>query len=303
MIKSILITGANTGIGKETARQLALKGVGKIYLGCRNLEKAHSAKVDLENSTNKKVFEIIKIDVSNLDSVRDAILAFPEPIDALVLNAGSVVGPTFNDITKDGVTKSFASNVLGNVVLTEELIHANKLTSVVIFSGSEVARGVKEMGVKQPELKSSSIDEFTKIATGKFHATNSDPSISAGYMKYIGALWISSLARRHKDIRFITMSPGATYGTEIMKHIPSGKKLFYSAMFKILSLFGKSHGVEKGAKRYIDGIFDDTFKSGVFYGSKKGTAGPVADQSIHFSDLGNKRIQDNAYEAIHGFIK
>lgn len=303
MIKSILITGANAGIGKETARQLALAGVGKIFLGCRNEVKAQAAKTELEMSTGKSVFEVLIIDVSNLDSVRAAIDALPGPVEGLVMNAGGVVGPKFNEITKDGVTQTFALNVLGHVVLAEGLIAANKLSNVVIYAGSEVARGVKEMGVKQPELKSSSKDEFVSIADGTFHAVEADPSIAAAYMKYLGTLWMSSLSRKNKDIRFVTISPGATYGTEVMKHIPFGKRLFYTFMFKILALFGKSHGVDKAAKRYIDGILDKSFKSGVFYGSKKGTAGPLSDQVSFFPDLGNELIQDNAYEAIHGFIK
>jgi len=58
--KSILITGANGGLGKESARQLALiKGTEKIYLACRNLDKAQDAKRSLENSTGKKIFEIV----------------------------------------------------------------------------------------------------------------------------------------------------------------------------------------------------------------------------------------------------
>ena len=57
MIKSILITGANGGLGKECARQLALQdGIEKIYLGCRNEEKAKAAKQDLEESTGQISF-------------------------------------------------------------------------------------------------------------------------------------------------------------------------------------------------------------------------------------------------------
>jgi len=91
MVKSVLITGANGGLGKECARQLALLDeTEKIYLGCRNEEKAKAAKQSLEESTGKSIFEIVLVDVSNLDSVRSAVKSLNDPIDALVMNAGGV---------------------------------------------------------------------------------------------------------------------------------------------------------------------------------------------------------------------
>ena len=74
MNESILITGANAGLGKETARQLALKKeTKKIILFCRNQAKAEAAKKDLEEQTGKRIFEIIIGDVSDANSVRKAI--------------------------------------------------------------------------------------------------------------------------------------------------------------------------------------------------------------------------------------
>ncbi|MEQ8325347.1 MAG: SDR family NAD(P)-dependent oxidoreductase [Cytophagales bacterium] len=303
MIKSVLITGANAGIGKETARQLALEGVEKIFLGCRNEAKAKAAKAELENSTGKSVFEILKIDVSNLDSVRAAIEALPEPVEGLLMNAGGMGGVNFNGITKDGVTQIFAVNVIGHVVLAEGLIAAKKLTKVAIYAGSEAARGVKAMKMEAPRLKTSSVDEFASIADSSFHGDITDPNIAYGPIKYMGALWMSSLARKNKEIRFVTMSPGATYGTEGMNHIPFMKRMVFTVMFKMLALSGNSHSVKKGAKRHVDGLLDESFKSGVFYGSESGTAGPLADQSTLFPNLNNEQFQDNAYEAIHRFIK
>ncbi len=59
-----------------------------------------------------------------------------------------------------------------------------------------------------------------------------------------------------------------------------------------------------GAKRYVDGITEDSFKTGVFYASKSGKAvGAVIDQSTILPCLNNTTFQDNANEAIHTFIK
>jgi len=64
------------------------------------------------------------------------------------------------------------------------------------------------------------------------------------------------------------------------------------------------HGLEVGAKRFVDGISDERYKSGVFYASKEGKlSGDMVDQSTFFTSLKNTSLQDNAHEAIHRFIK
>ncbi len=93
MNKSILITGANGGLGKESARQLAmLKETERIYLACRNQSKAKEAKQSLESSTGRSIFEIVIMDVSEPDSVRSAVAGLNEPVDALIMNAGGMGG-------------------------------------------------------------------------------------------------------------------------------------------------------------------------------------------------------------------
>jgi NAD(P)-dependent dehydrogenase (short-subunit alcohol dehydrogenase family) len=196
-MKKALVTGANVGLGKECARQLAsIEGIEKIYLGCRNQEKAEAAKADLETSTGKQIYEVVIIDTSDLPSVRKAVASL-EAIDGLVMNAG---GGFPLDLTSDGVTQSFAVNVLGHVVLTESLIEAGKLSGSVVYSSSEMVRGVSEMGMQQVKLNDSSVEEFKTVADGNFikNIKSKDHKMdSYGVIKYMGTLWMSYMARKH----------------------------------------------------------------------------------------------------------
>ncbi len=306
MNKVILITGANGGIGKETARQLALKNeTEKIYLACRNETKAQAAKVDLETKTGCSIFEIVIMDVSNPTSVKRAVSNISEPLDALIMNAGGMGGKTPEKVTTDGVTQIFATNVLGHVALVEELLKANKLKNVALYAGSEAARGVKKMNMKQPNLKTSSVEEFSSIIDGSYFNGEMDEMEAYGLVKYIAALWMSSQAIKNPDIRFITMSPGGTKGTSVMDDLTGIQKFMfkYVMMPIVMPMMGMAHSLETGAKRFVDGISNKSFKSGVFYGSKKNViTGPIVDQSEFFSDLNNAAFQDNAAKAIYMFI-
>ena len=79
--KAVLITGANTGLGKDLARQLALRGdFDKIYLACRNEIKGRIASNDLHGVTGKSIFEVIVMDMADLASVRSALPAIDRPL-------------------------------------------------------------------------------------------------------------------------------------------------------------------------------------------------------------------------------
>ena len=305
MVRSVLITGANGGLGKESARQLALlDSTEKIYLGCRNEHKAEDAKRSLQELTGRTIFEIVLIDVSDLDSVRSAVASLSEPIDALVMNAGGTGGKNYNNKTVDGVTQIVATNLLGHVVLLEELLKAKKLTQVAAYAGSEGARGVPKMGLKRPKLKTSSVDEFASIGDGSFFAGNNDPLFAYGHVKYMAALWMSSIARQYPDIRFVTVSPGSTSGTNVANDLNPFMRLMFTVIGpSLLPLIGLMHKLEDGAKRYVKVINDESYKSGIFYASQASTlTGPLLDQGTIFSDLNNEKFQDNANEAIHRFI-
>lgn len=302
-----MITGANAGIGKNVAKQLAfLNDTEKIYLACRNESKAIKAKKELEEQTGKAFFEIIIMDLSDLISVKKAVSLLNTPIDALIMNAGGSGGKTPLTLTKDGVTTIFATNVLGHVVLLEELIKANKLNNVALFAGSEAARGIPKMGMKRPDLKTSSSDEFASIINGEYFSDKKFSSpLAYAQVKYIGAMWMASLSRENPSLKFITMSPGSTQGTETASDFPKAFQFVYNNILMpvILPLMGMSHSLDKGTKRITDGINDSSLKSGVFYASKeKVLTGPIIDQSTIFPDLKNETFQDNANAAVHRFI-
>ncbi len=302
-----MITGANAGIGKDTARQLALKKeTEKIYLACRNPSKAKKAQQELEEVTGRSIFEIIIMDVSDSESVRTAVSALAEPIDALIMNAGGTGGQQPDKITKDGVTTITATNLLGHVVLVDELLKDNKLKNIALFASSEAARGIKQMGMKRPNLKSSSVDEFAAIFDGTVFKDDFDPMQVYGLIKYGGTLWMSSMARKYPNIKFISMSPGGTRGTQGFDDLPFLQRVMfkYIGMPIIMPLMGMSHSLAKGAKRFVDGITDESLISGVFYGSKKNVlTGPIVDQRTIFPDLGNEIFQDNAHQAIYRFVR
>lgn len=302
-----MITGANAGIGKDTARQLALKSeTEKIYLACRNIDKAKAAQKYLEETTGRKIFEIIIMDVSNPESVRKAVAQLNEPLDALIMNAGGTGGKNPKSLTKEGVTNITATNLIGHVVLVDELLSSKKLKNVALFASSEAARGIKQTGMKRPDLETSSVEEFMSVFDGSKFGNQFDALQVYGVIKYGGTMWMSAMARKNPDVKFISVSPGGTRGTEGMNDLPFVQRILfkYIGMPIFMPLMGLSHKLSTGAKRFVDAINNDSLTSGKFYASKLNVlTGPIVDQSAFFEDLKNESYQDNAYEAIHRFIR
>jgi NAD(P)-dependent dehydrogenase (short-subunit alcohol dehydrogenase family) len=301
--RTVLITGANAGIGKEVARQLALRDdTGRIYLACRNPDRARAAKAELEAAAGRSLFDVVIMDVSNPESVRAALPAIDGPLDALIMNAGGSGGDTPLALTASGTTRIFAVNVLGHAVLLDALLAADRLTEVALYAGSEAARGIPTFRMQRPAFASTSADELAAVIDGSyFEGRKSSPALAYSQAKYIAALWMASMARRHPKQRFVTMSPGNTSGTGTLRDQPLPLRL---AAKYVLPALGLSHNAATGAGRLVGGITDPALRSGVFYASAAGAVtGPVVDQEGIFPDLGNASFQDNANEAIHRFIR
>ncbi len=124
-MKKALITGANKGIGFETARQLLQKGY-YVYLGSRNLEKGLAAAEKLQSEGLKQV-EAIQLDVTDEHSVqaaRDAIAKKTEVLDLLINNAGVNGGSPYTalEASSDQYRVAFETNVFGVARVTRLFI-------------------------------------------------------------------------------------------------------------------------------------------------------------------------------------
>ncbi|CAB9506750.1 Protochlorophyllide reductase A, chloroplastic [Seminavis robusta] len=316
-ITNVLVTGANAGLGKECCRQLALlEGIEKVYLGCRNEEKAKAAKSSLEESTGKMgVFDIVLMDVAKLDSVRAAIQGLKKDsvmLDGIVLNAGGSSGVhPMEKAVGICVTNIFALNVLGHALFIDLAIKEKIFTAgTVVFSGSEGARGIPSLADPRPVLQNGAVEEFSSIADGSMDGL--DITNVYNYVKLAAALWIGSLARKYPfskcKMRFLTMSPGGTKSTNIFDPMALPTRWVFKAMFQVMWLFGKVHDLETGAKRYVDALTDEggtNYKSGRFYASadENSITGPTSDQSAIWDVFDNEVYQDNAYTAIEKLLK
>ncbi|MFE9689952.1 SDR family oxidoreductase [Micromonospora sp. NPDC005806] len=118
-----VVTGANSGIGLETARRLAAAGA-EVILAVRNTGKGSAAAADLRAGTPGVRLRVEELDLSRLASVADfagRLTAHGRPVDLLVNNAGVMAVPT-RHTTADGFELQFGTNHLGHFALTGRLL-------------------------------------------------------------------------------------------------------------------------------------------------------------------------------------
>jgi len=119
-----IVTGANSGIGLETARELARKGA-TVVLACRNPARADDAVRNLQDDNLPGPVSAMTVDLSDLDSVEafaNAFKAEHDRLDMLILNAGVMVPPESK--TAQGFELQFGVNHLGHYALTGHLLDA-----------------------------------------------------------------------------------------------------------------------------------------------------------------------------------
>jgi NAD(P)-dependent dehydrogenase (short-subunit alcohol dehydrogenase family) len=152
--KTVLITGANTGIGKQTAVGLADMGA-RVVLACRNRAKADAAASEVKTRTGNDDVHVVDLDLADLDSVRacagTALDRF-DRIDVLINNAGLQLGERAT--TKQGFEATFGTNHLGHFLLTNLLLDRIKASAPArIVNVSSVGHHFARGGIPWDDLQ------------------------------------------------------------------------------------------------------------------------------------------------------
>jgi NAD(P)-dependent dehydrogenase (short-subunit alcohol dehydrogenase family) len=112
--RGVIVTGANSGIGRAAARALSAAGA-RVVLAVRDVDKGRAAATTMSGET-----DVRRLDLASLDSVRQFAAAWDGDIDLLINNAGVMVPPLTR--TVDGFELQFATNHLGHFALTNLLL-------------------------------------------------------------------------------------------------------------------------------------------------------------------------------------
>jgi NAD(P)-dependent dehydrogenase (short-subunit alcohol dehydrogenase family) len=195
--KTVIVTGANSGIGYVAARELARAGAA-VILACRSAERAQEALRTLRATCPDGSFEVLQLDVASLPSVRAfaaEFLARGVALDTLINNAGIMMTPT-RELTADGFEGQFATNHIGHFALTGLLLPALTKSAAprVVSISSMKARGGNFDGgvdfVMTPEsYNSGAVYNQTKLAN---------------------LLFINELSVRHPEVLAVAAHPGFT---------------------------------------------------------------------------------------------
>lgn len=293
--RTALVTGANSGLGFETAARLAEEGWSKVILACRSIEKAEAARRQLVERTGKDPYDTLAIDTSEVASAQKAagdLKVKGARIDFLLLNAGaSKKEPTFNS---SGVEITYASTLVGHHVLTMKALEMGLLSdhARIVIAGSEGARGnMPGMGVHDvQEIANEAFDGNVADALQAFMRLEV-PSQTKSFAnmkeyvtaKLIVAWWVGALAKKLPDgITVNAVSPGAVLETSFGRDAPAAMRYIMMPVMKLLGPVMAMNGpIEDGVSRYVAAADYTDDQSGHFYATahRRKLVGPVGVQT------------------------
>jgi len=213
-----VVTGANTGIGRVTARELAHRGA-HVVLACRSKDKTHPVIDEIRSASGNDRVDYLHLDLANLESVRAAaaeLLARDLPLHVLVNNAG-LAG--HKGTTADGFEIAFGTNHLGPFLFTQLLLDKLRASApsrvVVVASKAHYrAQGIDFHAVRKP----------TRSVTGL---------VEYGVSKLANVLYTAELAK-HLDGSGVTtysLHPGVI-ATDVWRRVPWPVRPIMNAFLK-----------------------------------------------------------------------
>ncbi|XP_061227708.1 retinol dehydrogenase 12-like [Neopsephotus bourkii] len=225
--RTAIVTGANSGIGKCVALELARRNA-RTILACRSLERGRAALDEIRAVTGNAAVLLRELDTASLASVRAfarSVLREEPRLDVLVLNAG-VTGLPFA-VTAEGLEETFATNYVGPFLLTNlllELLKASAPARVVTVASFRHRAGTAD----------------GRFLTGQRRPRGGDAAYSSS--KLMAVIFSTELARRLRGtgVTSNAVSPGVV-STNIMRHFSWAAR----ALFTLLRPFLKS--AEQGA--------------------------------------------------------
>jgi NAD(P)-dependent dehydrogenase (short-subunit alcohol dehydrogenase family) len=204
-----IVTGANSGLGYDTAAVLADKGA-HVVLAVRNLDKGNEAADRIKSTSPNADVALQQLDLTSLDSVRNAadeLRATHPRIDLLINNAGVMYVPT-RETTKDGFEMQFGTNHLGHFALTGQL-----LDNILPVEGSRVVT-ISSVGHRL----------MARIHFDDLQLERKYNRVEAyGQSKLANLLFTYELQRRLNAKGSPTIAAAAHPGfsdTELMRHLP-----------------------------------------------------------------------------------
>lgn len=264
--KIAIITGANTGIGYETALDFAKRGA-RVILACRDLNRAKKAAYHIIQITNNNGIDCEKLDLADLESVRKFAHKMNTELtrlDLLINNAGIMMCPYWK--TKDGFEMQFGTNHLGHFLLTNLLLDLMKKT---------VASRIVNVSSLAHTFGSMNWDDL-----------NSEKSYNAvtayGQSKLANILFTNELARRlgeDSNVSVYSLHPGSIR-TELTRHLGEGLCFIIPHMIKfvypVFCMFSKTPW--EGAQTTIHcAVSDEAYESKGKYFSDCKPKKPTAD--------------------------
>ena len=174
--KTYIVTGANSGVGLETTRQLVRQG-GHVVLACRRTDAGEAAARSF--SGLKGSHEVMRLNLADLQSVRDFVAAFTsdhDRLDGLACNAGLVSMGRVPEYTTDGLEMTIAVSYFGHFLLTELLLDTLRasapsrmaIVSSVVHAGSAKNRpnvNLDDLNYRRRDFRGFAAYAEAKVAT------------------------------------------------------------------------------------------------------------------------------------------